>query len=918
MQLRLLLILLLTITFSGFTYAQTLTGKVTNTQNEPVVGASVKVANSNIGTTTNVEGRYSLPLATGKTYTIEVSSVGYTPKIISDVEHKNGEDELNIILETKPAEMEGVVVTARATSRRQENTTALLTFQKNNTAVSSVIAADFIRRTPDKNTGEVLKRVSGASIQDNKFVIIRGLADRYNSAYINGAQLPSSEPDKKAFSFDVIPSQLIDNIIINKTATPDLTGEFAGGVIQVNTKDVPAKTFLDFGVSLGFNTNSVFKDFTSNKRNSTDWLGFDDGTRQLPNIPSSREGFNANRTENTKKFNTEVYPEVISTATPVQNYNLTYGYGKRYENGGSLGIITGITYRNSKLKYSVNRNLGGVIENALQKSYTDEQNRYATSLGGVFNITYLYKNMKVSWKNLFNQNFEDNYYQRSGFNVADGDIPIRFYSSNLGQRSMYTTQLEGEQQLSPNGAKFKLIGNFSYNGKKQPDLRTLSYGGNDMRFIDDESDRFFSNLQDYSYGGSAQLSLPFNLFNEKQMFKGGASTLLRVRDFSARNFRWRLDNSNSQLGTASVGEIFQTNNIAQDKFTLDEITLAVDKYFGVSIVNAGYLMFDNKLSEKVRLIWGARAENFQQFLTTKNLSLERVIVDNDRWDFLPSVNFVYNINTKNIVRLSGSQTLARPEFREVAPFSFYDYEQLYAVVGDTTLTSTRIYNADVRYEWYPKAGESISLGAFYKHFNDPIEMRVITSANPRRYQFRNTESAYAFGVELEARKKLDFISANLENFSIFTNITYIKSKVQLQTITGGDVITNSERRLQGQSPYLVNLGLQYNSRDNDISGTLLYNRIGPRISLVGDPSPSYGVYNVYENPRNQLDLQLTKKILKKRGELRLNIADIFNQPYLFYDDADANETYSTSGDRIFSRYKPGTTFTLGFNYSLIK
>ena len=279
---------------SSFVVAQTrLTGKILNNKNEAVAGVSIKIVGTQTGTTSDVEGRYSLSLATGKKYELEFSASGFATKLVNDIEVGPGLDnELNIVLEIAVTSIEGVTV--KATSRRQESTAALLNFQKNNIALSSGLASDFIRRTPDKNTGEVLKRVSGASIQDNKFVIIRGLSDRYNSAVINNAQLPSTEPDKKAFSFDVIPSALIDNIIINKTATPELTGEFAGGLVQINTKDVPTKNMLSLGISFGFNTQSVFKDFTSNERNNTDWLGFDNGNRGLPKgFPSTAQDYRA-------------------------------------------------------------------------------------------------------------------------------------------------------------------------------------------------------------------------------------------------------------------------------------------------------------------------------------------------------------------------------------------------------------------------------------------------------------------------------------------------------------------------------------------------------------------------------------------------------------------------------------------------
>ncbi|MBO9635839.1 MAG: carboxypeptidase-like regulatory domain-containing protein, partial [Chitinophagaceae bacterium] len=240
-----------------------------NSKNEALAGASVSVEGIARTIVADIEGRFSINLEAGKKYSLKVSSAGYNTKVLEDLEVKSNEDNnITVVLENKT--LEEVVVKS---SVRKESTSALVNLQKNNTSLSSGIAADFIKRTPDRNTGEILKRVSGTSIQDNRFVIVRGLGDRYNTAFINGAQLPSSEPDKRSFSFDVIPANVVDNIIINKTATPDLTGEFAGGLVQVTTKDIPTKNFLTVGASMGYNTNSTFKDFYSNKRGSTDWMG---------------------------------------------------------------------------------------------------------------------------------------------------------------------------------------------------------------------------------------------------------------------------------------------------------------------------------------------------------------------------------------------------------------------------------------------------------------------------------------------------------------------------------------------------------------------------------------------------------------------------------------------------------------------
>ena len=926
MRLRLLLGVLFIVLFSFANAQAKLSGKILDTKNEPISGVSVKIIGASGGTTTDVEGRYSLNLPAGIKNELEFSAIGYTSKLINDIEVGQALDnELNVVLEMAAKNIEGVTV--RATSRRQESTVALLNFQRNNTALSSGLASDFIRRTPDKNTGEVLKRVSGTSIQDNKFVIVRGLSDRYNSVVINNAQLPSTEPDKKAFSFDVIPSALIDNININKTATPELTGEFAGGLVQINTKDVPTTNVLSLGISFGFNTQSVFKEFTSNERNGTDWLGFDNGNRALPKgFPSTAQAYRAlgatssgvqQQLELSRLFRNEVYKEKQSTALPIQTYSLTWGNSTRFKNGGTFGTILSLQYRNSMLLYDVERKLhdfNGDVDVEVQ----DAQNKYSVNVGALANFTYVKGRHKISFKNLFNQLLEDNYYTRVG--ASNGRIQdINFRSSVLNQRSLYSGQLEGEHQLTNNGIRLRWNGNFAYNSKTQPDLRTSAYfrskgTNNPFEHNDDDTRRFFSDLEDFSYGANGSLAIPFTLGQSKQTFKAGGSTLIRIHDFKSRIFRY--EPASTQFDTDKnllpYNEIFSPENITMDGFKILDFTNNQDKYFGVSATNGMYGMFDNKFGEKVRLVWGVRVENFQQFLTTKNVSSKRVVIDTEKWDVLPSFNFTLSPSNKHSIRLSGSRTVARPEFREIAPFSFYDYEANYGVNGNTDLKRTSILNGDVRYEFYPKGGEAITVGAFYKHFDDPIELRLNSSSvgDRRNYDYENADKAYTIGAEFEVRKDLDFISQHLDAFNVFGNLTYSFSKVSLPSIGSTGVSTTTNRPLQGQSPYLVNAGLQYNSKNTLWNGSLLYNRVGQRLALVGnDEFP-----DIYERPRDQVDFQFARKIFNKRGELKITWADILNPAYYFYENTDSKEAFTEGTDRLFSSYKPGSTITVGFTY----
>ena len=917
--------------FSLFASAQIrLNGKVINANNEPIPGATISVQGISRSMAADVEGRFNISLETGKKYTINISSVGYSTKTLEDVDVKAGNDNtITIVLENKSTLSEVVV----RTSVRRESTSALVNFQRNNTALSSGIAADFIKRTPDKNTGEILKRVSGTSIQDNKFVIVRGLGDRYNTAFLNGAQLPSSEPDKKAFSFDVIPSSVVDNIIINKTATPDLTGEFAGGLIQVSTRDVPAKNFLSVGFTLGYNTESTFKDFYSNERSGTDWLGFNDGRRKIPaGFPATRQAYNnlannangiTKQLELSRLFRDDVYKQKTYTAAPIQTYNIAYGAGKKLKNDGSFGTIVSVLYRKGMNLYGVDRALYQQDGTVLQQ-FNDDQNKYSVNLGAMANFSYVKGKHKVSFKNLFNRYYEDNYYFRSGPNIDRGG-EVNLWSSVLNQRTFYTGILEGNHQLNWKGVKVYWNGGYSFNNKTQPDLRTSAFFksgiGQGGQYVWDQDDtrRFYSDLQDHGVSGTLALTFPFTAFGEKQSFKIGGSALMRFRDFKSRIFRYVETNGsdfNDSLSKLPVDKIFSRQNIGPNGFVMEEFTNNDDKYFAVSALDAGYIMFDNKISDAIRIIWGGRVEFFQQFLHTKDRSAKRVILNNEKWSVLPSLNISYSINPKNILRISGSQTVSRPEFREIAPFQFFDYETTFGVRGNPDLKMTDIINIDARYEIYPGAGEAITIGGFFKQFVNPIETRLGTESvlTRRNYFFQNAQDASTYGFELEVRKNLRFLGGNselLSNFSVFANLTYIFSEVTFKDETLGKTIS-ADRPVQGQSPYLINGGLQYSSSSSGWNGTLLYNRVGNRLALVG--YSSLGFPDIYENPRDVVDFQISKRILKKKGEVKISLSDILNQDFMFYENVDSKRSYDKSKDRIFSSYKPGSTITIGFTY----
>jgi len=924
-------------------------GKITGTVTdggsaETLIGVSVSLFQQGketplAGTITDIDGNFSFEAEAG-TYELEIKYVGYQTKKITDVLVTNGNTTNVPIAMTEPknTELEEVVIQG---TMKKETVNALYTMQKNAIAVSSGISADLIRRSPDKNTGEVLKRVSGASVQDNKFVVVRGLSDRYNTALINNTIMPTTEPNRKAFSFDIIPSSLIDNLVISKTATPELPGDFAGGVIQVFTKDIPDENFLNFNISLGYNTQSTFKDFISNGHGLANNFGFDTKDRKLPGsfggnydyykrLPQDQQLAAARSLKNN-------FEEKTSTALPVQSYQVSWGNAKYFKNGGKFGSVIALNYRRSE---SINQTQRRRLISDYTWNYDyPQEDRYMFSVntGLMANFAYVKGKTKIGFKNMYNRIYDDVYYRRGGYNVSNVQQQ-QLYSSVPMERGLLNSQLEGEHGFGANKSKLYWNLNYSNLTANQNDLRTLFYSRpfvidpgdgtpNESaqlpyEIVDRNSRRFFSNMKDNNFGANATFSTNFNLFNQKQTFKAGYYALSRNRDFQSRIFNYQATDPtlfDHDLATLPGNRIFAPENIGRSGYMLNEFTNPNDQYKVSGLLNAGFLMLDNKLNDKIRLIWGARIEAYNQTLDIYNQSAIRQKLKQNYVDVLPSVNLSYALNEKSNLRLAASQTVSRPEFWEIAPFSFFDFDNNWVIDGNPQLKRGKITNIDLRYELYPAAGEAFTISAFYKRFKDPIETYLQNISGDADYiSYFNSESARSIGAELEVRKNLSFLGEQkwLENTILSGNVAYINSKVDVGNFAGG-----KDRPMMGQSPYLLNLSAQYNDPALGLSATVLYNRIGQRLAIVGNGSRP----NIFENGRNLLDFQLAKTMLKKNAELRLTVSDILNSPYVFYQDmngdskayqANDGTLTATSGDSVFRKYKMGTTFTLSFTYNL--
>jgi len=953
-------ILLIIFTFlTAFVFSQTgrISGTIVDSKTgETLPGATALVEGTGKGAQADFDGKFIITGVPAGKVTLLISFISYVPKKITDIiVVANDVTNVNILLDASGATDLGVVEVS--TTLNKENNTALILQQKNNASVSDGISAETIRKTPDRNTSDVLKRVSGASIQENKFAIIRGLNDRYNAAYLNGAPLPSSESDRKAFAFDIFPADMLDNLVIIKTATPETPGEFAGGIININTKSIPEKNFQSFSLGGSYNSISTFKPFKTYDGGKYDWLGIDDGSRDLPaGIPDTKV-FDTLKADAKGELAKKVTPSwAIRTRTALPQINLQYSIGRSFKIfKKEFGFVFATSYRNNtNINQSIRREFeeqgARDTDDALMKVVLfDTVFTKAILNSSLLNFGYkINDNNQLSIKNLFSINSEDKVNIRSG--VRDADFLVqnqdatfekasnRWFTQNL----LFSSQLEGTHYLPKSKIRIKYIGGYNEVNRSIPNQRRMVY--QKISRAADDSIPFFAIVQSNGTIPAAagnmfwadtkekitsfkyDFSIPLHYSNIKTEFKVGGMYQQRDRKFNVRNLgfsRYKKTTTpkgafDSQLLLLPEDSIFAVEHLGLQEnglggFKLDEATKVTDSYTASSTLHAGFAMIDSKIFEKLRILGGVRFESYRQYFKYLALgSNEERIIDTTVIDPLPSVSLIYSLSEKINIRLCYYKTLSRPEFRELAPFAFYNFIYDNILSGNPQLKRATIDNADIRFEVYPGAGQVLSATGFYKYFKNPIELinRTGVSGGNELY-YTNVPSAENFGAELEYRFKLSAFAKNdsgifLNNTTLFTNAAWIKSKVKIDTaITAGSI---SDRPLQGQSPYLINAGIQFSHPEQNWSASVSYNIVGRRIFIVGNVQEP----DVWENHRHILDFQLAKQF-GKYFEVKLNVRDALAQKLLFYQDLDGNQKYNSGIDNRWQEITFGQTVSLNLS-----
>jgi len=885
---------------------------------------------------TDVDGRFKFSgLDTGK-YMLRVIYLKHDTLNLEVQITDNTINELSINLDPKSTSVESVKLTGNSTSGSSLGTIAV---RQKGMGMMEVMGAEAIKQTPASGAGDVLKKLSGASIQDNKFAIIRGLSDRYNFALLNGAPLPSSEADRKAFSFDMFPASQIESMSINKTATPDMPSEFAGGVISLVTRDIPLKKNFNLGISLGMHSLTTGKNFETYNGGKYDFLGFDDGTRALPKDIPTTEDYQGISSKSdfipvSQKFNGNFGTKTIKA---LPNLGLSVNYAvpfKLFKKEAGINFST-VYNKSNKYNAKIIQDFGKTEE---IYSYTDNSYTSTAFIGSMLNFSWKLNNTnKFGIKSLLNINANDETILRTGTDyqaATDFKASALYFQQNL----LASAQAVGEHSFFKGQTLFDWNIGYSKISKQIPDYRRIRYSRpSDSAETNApyklvlppspgplDAGRFYSELNENIYSVNYNYLIK-NLVDNKTLGKINAKLggfhQMRSREFNARVLGY-VAYSNSRIDRnllyLPADQVFDTSNISKTGFILKESTNKSDEYTGSSSLNAGYAMLDQTIAKKLRLVYGARVELFnQQLKSFKAGSTDEISIDKSKTDVLPSLNINYSIKENVNVRLGASKTLSRPEFRELAPFSFFDFSKFIEVVGNDKLERTSIQNYDARFEKYFQGNQLISASVFYKHFTNPIEQVLAADIGGGTLSttYQNALSAENYGIEFEFRKNLSFLlhdaKAQYKNWKnyvyVSANYAWIRSKVDVSNIVGA-----KPRPLQGQSPYVFNASITYDNPANLISFGISGNRIGRRIVFVGtDIYPDF-----YENPRTVIDGQIGFKMDKKdRMNLKVQFSDILGQAFVIYQNRDTENTkFDKNTSRVMRKYLPGTGVSVAFNY----
>lgn len=909
-----------------------------------LIGATIEANPGKVYATTDLDGNFSLSLPDNKTYTLKISYVGYVTETYTVVLNAKTVMPIKFALKENVTDFQEFVITDYKTTRSEKSVSLEI---KNSGLVVNGISAELIGKLPDKNAAEVVRRIPGVTVLGDKYIVVRGLPQRYNYVFINGVTAPSFDPDSRAFSFDILPSGVIDRVMLYKTAAPELPSDFAGGMAKITTATMPDKNGFEISVSGGYRIHTTFQRFERQEQEGLSWLGFGESYNQLPDGLPPRLDFPTptldQRREWTTLFNNNYnFAEDKINAMPDLSINALLNRRLKLKNGQEIGSITNVSYSNSYNRVIFRRNVGNLedgqdefgvtLRNAFR--FSDETFTNSIRQNVMQNFTYApSKRNRYDLKMLFTGNTQFIATERKGQaepNAPDGvgitrDNQFLQYFNINRYRRVFSSQLVGLHQ--PN-EKLKIDWVAGYMASNYLDWDRKTITGirfNDPFGVSTEPDfaflipaatpdairysRWFYDLPENTLTGSLNAEYKFNPKKPNALIlKTGFFTENKTRELLVR-----------QLGLNREG----AENL------IGEFYADFNSYEGITNTAAGYVGIDIPFNLRWKLYTGVRYEYYTQTIISVGLKnfggAEKIVrTANDLANSLfSSFNLTYKINNDNLMRFAYARTSNRPEFREIAPFEYLDLENFLTAYGNVSLKlQSLIDNFDLRFENY-STNSNYSIGAFYKNFTDPIEIAFGIRGQGDNTTPINAHRAQTYGVEFEFRRSL----ANKSNASkglekILTHTDIILNTAFIQSIVEPykDVPDSLIRPMLGQSPYVINLILSYSNPESNTSFNLAFNRMGPRIVFIGDNIQNF---TIYELPRNILDVTLGQKI-NKWLYLEVSAQNILNAQFVHVQDVNRDEKleafegyeYQLGGDNVYRAYYENPQFQITARFKI--
>lgn len=904
--------------------------------NDVLPFANLLVKDTKISAVTDIDGIYQIKLKPGK-YTFVFSFIGYNTLTISDVEVKeNTIERVNASLSSIENSLKEVVV--KSTAKRNTEV-SILSLQKKSINVVDGISIETLNKTGASNLAAAVKSIPGVSIVGEKYVVVRGLSDRYTKSILNGMDVPGLDPERNTLQMDVFPKDILDNVLVVKTVNANLDADFTGGMVNIITKDFPTKAQYSFSVGQSFNPKMHFNDkYLTSNTSSTDFLGFDNGLRDIPFdgktvLPQPFEA-NPKLTDITNSFNKDLR---VKQQRAINDFNFGFSAGNQYSVGeNKLGYIASVTYKNEN-SFFENYERGNYMKNSdknvtkldiseKQVGNLGNNNVMISALGG---LAYKTINSKYKLNLLHIQNGESSAGYFEKLIVFSNAIKVFSDVIDYTQRSVSNIQLSGLHTKSE--SKWRTEWNIAqtFSGIKDKDVRITPFEYNDVsdNFQITASGggspkRIWRELNESNSVAKIDFSKKHKLFNNDAKLQFGAKGSFKGRDFRIDQFSLLMYNNGNGIDyNGDANAVLSPSNIWNTSTNKGTYAFGnyepSNTYEAYSTNYAGYVSDEFNFTENLKTVIGVRVEKYDLFYTGQNNQGTVIYNDEktiDKLDFFPSTNIIYSVTDNTNLRLSYSISTARPSFKESSISQIYDPISGITYNGNLNLKPSYINNYDVRFENYGKGNQMFAVSGFYKTFQNPIELTFFSGAAPSNTQHRNIGEATVYGAEFEYRKDLDFIG--LRNFNFNVNASLIKSVQQMDKTPNGEYDTKlaslrtgetmkDTRKLQGQSPYLVNGTLSYENKKFNFDANLSYNVQGETLEVVGIAA----IPDVYTMPFHSLGFNMSKKLgEEKNSTVRFAITNILN------DERESVYRAFNSQSEVFSKRIPFQSFSLSYSY----